>query len=248
LDLLISKLSPTQTPAQVPFLKNLVQRISEIHNDCSLNTEADECWGSFQQIQAKLESNFAFVESVADESKGLRCFDRGIEREFQIIKNALSTMIVQDHFQECFEQRRKKARIKRCHGDLKTQNIFISSSQPDAMSELAEHIWIIDAIDFNSSFCYIDILSDIAMLAVDIQARCRSQAIAEWIIEYYLELTGQQDSTARTVLSYYMLEKAYIGASVSVIDDDDLATGRNFLKVAQQYIQGNFPHVIGSRE
>jgi len=41
-------------------------------------------------------------------------------------------------------------------------------------------------------------------------------------------------------MRYYMLEKAFVGAAVSIIDDDDAATGRDFLKVAQQYIQEDF--------
>ena len=237
LDLLISELSPTQMPDQVPFLMNLVQRISEIHSDRSLSEQDNEYWGSLEQIRAKLKSNFAFVESVSGEPKGSTYLNSDIRRGFEAVKDTLSALIEQDRLQVCFAQRVKEARIKRCHGDLKMQNILISSSQPDAASDLSKNIGIIDAIDFNLSLCHIDVLSDIAMLAVDVQARCRSQVVAEWIVDYYLKLTGQQDAIARAVLRYYMLEKAFVGAAVSIIDDDDIALGRNFLKVAQQYIQ-----------
>ena len=91
---------------------------------------------------------------------------------------------------------------------------------------------ILDAIDFNPEFYNIDTLSDLAMLVIDIQARTKSPSLADLIVEDYLRDTMQQDEVSRSVLAYYCVEKAIVGAAVSIVDDHLPDLGLAFWKVA----------------
>jgi aminoglycoside phosphotransferase family enzyme len=71
--------------------------------------------------------------------------------------------------QRDFEKRHQDKHIKRCHGDLKTSNLWICSSKGTTQTE--EQFVALDCIDFNLDFCNIDTLSDVAMLAVDLEMR-----------------------------------------------------------------------------
>lgn len=77
-------------------------------------------------------------------------------------------------------------------------------------------------------YSYIDILSDFAMLVIDLHARTKSQELADWMIENYLELTNQQDKASKLVLAYYLVEKAIIGAAVNILYDKVPNVGLDF--------------------
>jgi hypothetical protein len=60
---------------------------------------------------------------------------------------------------------------------------------------------LLDAIDFNPLFCNIDILSDFAMLVIDVWARTWSATLAHRMIDNYLQLTHQDDMLPRPYLN-----------------------------------------------
>src|SRR5205085_1000072 len=100
-----------------------------------------------------------------------------------------------------------------------------------------KHVYLLDAVDFNEMYSNIDIVSDVAMLVIDIQTRTKSLELANLMIEEYLELTRQQDKLSRLVLSYYLVEKAIIGAAVSILYDRLPDIGLAFLEVAQMRLE-----------
>src|SRR5207247_1238668 len=94
------------------------------------------------------------------------------------LKDRLLEVFKEFEYQHFFEQRVQKDRIKRCHADLKAPNIWIAPLPlPGTQNEYWYHkepwkyVYLLDAIDFNPMYGYIDILSDFAMLVTDIHAR-----------------------------------------------------------------------------
>ena len=135
-------------------------------------------------------------------------------------------------YQAYFDQRIQSQRIKRCHGDLKAQNIWIEES-----SKLSrENVFILDAIDFNDMYCNIDTLSDVAMLIVDIQTRIGSSNIAEKLLDEYLQYNSQNDNISYIIAYYYLFEKAYVSAAISLIYDDNPELCKSYLPVAQLWL------------
>jgi aminoglycoside phosphotransferase family enzyme len=147
-------------------------------------------------------------------------------------------------FQDYFNQRIQDDRIKRCHGDLKAPHIWIAPISRSRfridprtrcfLDEPWKYVYVVDTIDFNSTYCNIDILSDVAMLLIDIQARTQSFELAKLVESYYLILTGQQDKVSRLVLNYYLVEKAIMCSAVSIIYDNFPELGLTFLKIAEE--------------
>ena len=98
----------------------------------------------------------------------------------------------------------KTTTIKRCHGDLKSPHIWITPYTYISNSEPWMYVRVLDAIDFNPTYCNIDILSDLAMLILDIQARTKSSEITSQFVKDYLLLTSKEReySSSTSLLSH----------------------------------------------
>ncbi len=185
-------------------------------------------WGSCVQLSVKLEHNLGLFDLML-------AVDKDRYSIYAELKETLKRIFRgESQYREYFEQRMLNQRIKHCHGDLKAPNIWILPGYCELETEPWKHVWILDAIDFNPSYRNIDILSDFAMLAVDIQARTKSIELAHKMINYYLEHTNQQDKAAKSVLEYYLVEKAIVGAAVSIVYDRLTELGLAYLEVAQE--------------
>ncbi len=137
-------------------------------------------------------------------------------------------------YQAFFERRLEGNHIKRCHGDLKADNIWIESNSPHCHERPETCVRLLDCIDFKPLYCMIDTLSDIALLIVDIQARTGNLDLANAIIDEYLRISGEDEETARYLLAYYLVEKAIIGTVNSFIDDKNEELGDGYTRVVHQ--------------
>jgi len=191
-------------------------------------------WGSVEQLREKLMHNFAFVNQslMTNEDYQYDTYYTSLENVLHILESDL-VQIITEH-EEYFNKRIQEHRIRRCHGDLKARNIWISPCNFMKDTEPWKHIKVLDAVDFNSVYSNIDILSDFAMLVVDVQARTKSSSLADTMIKDYLWLTKQQDRPSRLVLDYYLVEKAFVGAIVNIIYDNLPGLGLSFLDVSER--------------
>jgi aminoglycoside phosphotransferase family enzyme len=208
-----------------------------IHLVTALTAEDELQWGSYEQLRKKLMHNFGLLDLVLTENSHCRTSGWSEEMLEQLretlgrLKNVLIWAFMQSCYHNHFEQRAKEQRIRCCHGDLKSPNIWIlPSDQEDGGKDAVK---ILDAIDFNPAYSNIDTLSDFAMLVIDVQTRTGSALLADEMIEYYLHLTGQENEVAVSVLNYYLVEKAIVGAAISIVYDDAPDLGLSLLKVAE---------------
>lgn len=184
-------------------------------------------WGSCEQLNVKLEHNFGLLDLML-------ALDKDRHNVCTSLKETLKRVFMgESQHREYFERRVLEQCIKHCHGDLKAPNIWILPHCCEPGTEPWKRVWLLDAIDFNPSYRNIDILSDFAMLVIDIQARTKSIKLADKMIKYYLEHTNQQNEAAKAVLEYYLVEKAIVGASVSIVYDHLTELGSSYLEVAQ---------------
>src|SRR5260370_26550941 len=138
-----------------------------------------------------------------------------------------------------FSRRHEEKHIKRCHGDLKATNLWLC---PITQSPLRkERLLALDCVDFNPEFCNIDTLSDVAMLAIDLETRlvgmsdlaenkARGQQLAQLFIQAYLEAAGETNDIL-PILEYYMVEKAMVCAYMSILFDKLPVLGEKYLDV-----------------
>ncbi len=214
------------------YLHLLLKRISTIHTKHTrIPTFLPELevnkWGSIEQLRKKLQENLAWLEKTLAQKPDLS------DTHNRLYENLLP-VLDRKKYQELFERRLKGNNIKRCHGDLKSDNIWIEADGLRCNERPETCVKILDCIDFKPLFCMIDTLSDIALLIVDIQARTGNLNLANAIIDEYLLISGEDEEAARYVLAYYLVEKAIIGTVNSFIDDKNEELGTRYNRVVHQ--------------
>lgn len=220
------------------YIKFVTERIAYMHQDLKpLSTS--KRWGSAQQLESKLLDNLQFADQMLVKQPEHKA-------TVESLKKSLLDIFQHFRYLRYFERRKSDKHIKRCHGDLKTQNIWVINTEP-----LSKKYWqsvkILDAIDFNPAFSHIDTLSDFAMLVVDVHVQTNSEPLANEMIEFYLRLTQQESKFDRFILNYYLTEKALIRAAVSILHDNEPQLGQRFLEVAKLHEKELNTHLVSNR-
>ena len=107
----------------------------------------------------------------------------------------------QDLF-DVFLQRRRAGFVRECHGDLHLGNIVF----------FKEKVCVFDALEFEPRLRWIDVMSEVAFLVMDLEHHGR-QDLAFLFVNRYLELTG--DYEGLKVLRLYQVYRALVRAKVS---------------------------------
>ena len=147
-------------------------------------------------------------------------------------------------YAELFEQRYQEGHIKRCHGDLKSTNLWVRPKRRKSLQQLLT----LDCVDFRPDFCHIDTLSDVAMLAIDIEQhlvnlpgkgvnRQEGKELTQHFLNVYLERVHEKSEVALPLLEYYMTEKSMVCAYMSILYDALLPLGKKYLDVALTHSQ-----------
>lgn len=109
-----------------------------------------------------------------------------------------------DALREAFQSRLDRGCVRECHGDLHLGNIAWIDNRP----------LFFDCIEFDPRLRWIDVINELAFLAMDLQSIGRP-AFAWRLINRYLEATGDYDGVA--VLRYYLAYRAMVRAKVGFI-------------------------------
>ena len=220
------------------YLAVLLKRIQAIHSDESnfpafIPTMESNPWGSTGQLREKLQGNLIwFKDSLNLLPRSSDPYKKLVDPYNQLVEK-LPLALDMQKYQELFKRRLDEGHIKRCHGDLKADNIWIETG-PLYYLRPETGVRLLDCIDFNPSFYMIDTLSDIALLVADIQARTGNLDLANAVIDAYLNISGEDGQVADDLLGYYLVEKAMIGMVNSYVDDQDKELGKRYKDVVDQ--------------
>lgn len=132
------------------------------------------------------------------------------------------------------EQRCQRGMVRECHGDLHLGNAAL----------LDEQVVLFDCIEFNEPFRMIDVASDAAFLAMDLEDR-GLQAESYRFIDAWLALLG--DYEALPLLALYKAYRALVRAKVNLFrlhqsvtadeQQDILHQYRKYVRLAERYSQ-----------
>ena len=103
-----------------------------------------------------------------------------------------------------FERRKATGHIRECHGDMHLGNMFLDDGK----------VTIFDGIEFNETLRWIDVLSEVAFLVMDLEDRGRPD-LGRRLLNGYLEQTG--DYEGLSVFRYYTTYRAQVRAKVAAI-------------------------------
>jgi len=154
-------------------------------------------FGGVEVIRGNWEENFAQMKPYLDRSLDALTYHRIVEyiHHFLDERTALFTSRVRD------------GRIRDCHGDLRLQHVYVLD-EPDFS---AHRLAILDSIEFNERFRYSDVASEIAFLAMELEAAGRDD-LSRVFVDGYVAETG--DEALREILPFYICYRACVRGKV----------------------------------
>jgi hypothetical protein len=137
--------------------------------------------------------------------------------------------------------RRSEGFVRECHGDLHLGNIAVVDGE----------LTIFDCIEFNEEMRWIDVMSEVAFVTMDLHDRRRPD-FAHRFLNTYLEITG--DYAGLSVLRFYLVYRAMVRAKVARLRAEQLAPDSaksaalaesgDYLKIAADYAQPPHPALL----
>lgn len=218
----------------------LAKEIANMHRQLMLSPEGR---GNPESIASKLALNRRLFDEAL---KLLAHNDEGVNK-YRCI-GGLMAQFCRD-YSEHFDQRYRNGHIKRCHGDLKATNLWIRPERPLfwGLKKYPPQLLALDCIDFRPEFCHIDTLSDIALLAIDIEMqltdwsesvdRSSAQHIASYFLYTYLHEVQEDNETAWPLLEYYMTEKSMVSGYMNILYGDSSILGKRYLEIALSHAE-----------
>jgi aminoglycoside phosphotransferase family enzyme/predicted kinase len=135
-----------------------------------------------------------------------------------------------------WESRLCAGRVRECHGDLHLGNVVQLDDGPTPF----------DAVEFDPDLRFIDVLEDVAFLAMDLLAHGRRD-FAFRLLAAYLDATGEHDGLP--TLRFFLVARALVRAQVTaLLEAEQHAAGRpcaaaDYLALAASLAQGADPRL-----
>jgi hypothetical protein len=139
-------------------------------------------------MQQNFEQILPLIQNSADRLQALR---RWTEATYQALYGALTA-------------RKRDGFVRECHGDVHLANMALFRGD----------LVIFDGIDFNENLRWIDVMSELAFLTMDLEERGHPE-LAWRVLNAYLAQTG--DYAGLAVLRFYQVYRAMVRAKVTRI-------------------------------
>lgn len=210
-------------------IKLLSSTVANFHQHIASATP-DTSFGRPQTIKAAVDENLKIVKPLATatgHAELLEDIEQWCESEYQKL-------------QPEFQHRKQQGFVRECHGDMHLRN----------MALVNDEVLIFDCIEFNSEFRWIDVMSEVAFVVMDLDDRAQPGFSTQFLNEY-LEICG--DYHGLTLLPYYLVYRAMVRAKVDCLrlaqtditasEQEDIRTDfQRYLQLAGQYtkVHDNF--------
>jgi aminoglycoside phosphotransferase family enzyme/predicted kinase len=171
----------------------IAQLVAEFHQSTDVAAD-DSDYGDPERVYQPVAENFAQIRQhlhTNNYDDQLAELERWGKAEFNSLRPLL-------------EQRKHDGFIRECHGDMHLRNLVWYNGQPLAF----------DCLEFNPALRWIDTLSEVAFLVMDLQDRNQPQ-LAQRFLNSYLERFG--DYQGMRVFNFYLAYRALVRAKVDAI-------------------------------
>ncbi len=173
-------------------LRQAARAISQLHQSAAIAPVTSD-WGQPDLVRQQAVENFTELTEFA------RRLPLEHLSELQEWTNRVGAEL-----QECFVSRVKDGMIRECHGDLHLRNLVL----------FQDEVCPFDGIEFNEGLRWIDVMSDLAFLLMDLQDHRRPD-LASIVLNEYLEITG--DYLGCRVLRWYEVYRSVVRAKVCAL-------------------------------
>lgn len=198
-------------------IDELATRIANFHQ-CIERAPMTVVYGEFDEIIKPVQDNFRHIRQCIKDKDVLPLLQK-LEQWSTRTGQALKVVMA---------QRKQGGFVRECHGDMHLRNIAWFDG----------NIVIFDCIEFNRSFYWIDVMSEIAFLIMDLEDRQQTR-LAQRCLNHYLELTG--DYAGLELLRYYKVYRAMVRAKVDALranqEHTDSEAHKKILQNLKTYLQ-----------
>jgi aminoglycoside phosphotransferase family enzyme/predicted kinase len=209
----------------------IARMVADFHQSVEI-ADAGMKYGDCDVVYQPVEENFIQINQHIDTtpySSTLETLKRWSQAEFSRLNKTLT-------------KRKHDGYIRECHGDMHLRNMLWLDGKPTAF----------DCIEFNAALRWIDVISEVAFLVMDLQDR-QQQQLANRFLNSYLEISG--DYSALSLLPFYLVYRAMVRAKVnalrleqdSVSDEEKVQTRtafESYLELAAGYTRKAEPKLI----
>lgn len=189
-------------------IENIAEQVAAFHQKIPSTNDEALAKPDFTLMQANFDAlrSLSFTDPYMDEMIHI---EKWASRRFLQIEPLLKA-------------RKKQGYVRACHGDLHLNNIVMINARGI----------IFDCIEFNEELRWIDVINEIAFLAMDLDYHQRPD-FASLFINQYLEMTG--DYAGMTLLRFYQCYRAMVRAKIAAIEFQQ-SQDRQFLKEFSKYL------------
>jgi hypothetical protein len=175
------------------LIDTLAQRLADFHLRIEAAPGASP-YGSPQVVYSAMAHNFEALRAQLAAPRrpaALEALERWTRARYDELRPAL-------------EHRKAGGFVRECHGDLHLGNIALVQGE----------ITIFDGIEFNPELRWIDVISELAFLVMDLDDRA-ARPLARRALNRYLQATG--DYAGLELLRFYEVYRALVRAKVEAI-------------------------------
>ncbi len=203
----------------------LAQEVAEFHGSIAVATNDSE-WGEPEAVMAPVQENIRHLREIFSS-------DPVVLDQVALIE-AENESWCAEH-QRLLKQRKEQGFVRECHGDMHLNNMILSENG----------VTIFDCLEFNAALRWVDVMSEVAFVVMDLEDRGRRD-FSMHFLNHYLELTG--DYAGVPLLKFYLSYRAMVRAKVAALryhqhphsGDEathDLNEFHTYLDLATQYVQ-----------
>lgn len=175
-------------------LKEFANMVANFHQSTSV-AETNTKYGGPNQVLEPVNEN---IFQIRNRVKDIDC-NKALNKLEQWIKQQEKELF------PLFNLRKSSGFIRECHGDLHLRNLAWIDNKPVAF----------DCIEFNPYLRWIDVISDIAFLIMDLHSRNQFE-LSQCFLNSYLEITGDYEGIK--LLPFYSIYRALVRAKVDAIN------------------------------
>ncbi len=211
-----------------PQMMALARTIADFHAAVAV-ADRDTPFADSEHLRSEVMGNFESLsaQSLPENTPPLLADIRGWSARSLVDRGAQ------------FRARKRAGMVRECHGDMHLAN----------MALLDKQISIFDALEFNENFRWVDVQSELAFLAMDLDYR-GLPGLGWLLLSAYLENTG--DYVGLRLLRHYKVYRAMVRAKVAALRMSQCAEGTperqqavaelaSHVELARTYLQSDTP-------
>ena len=226
-----SQLLSQQQPLPKPELLALARELAELHAKAPSQL-SNSTFGSLTTISAVMLENFTQISPYLN-NQSLKSKTQPLPHSKltdQLRQLRLQTEMTLQQQTPLLTDRHRLGHIRECHGDLHLGNIVLHQGRACPF----------DCIEFNPRYRWIDPLSDLAFLLMDLQLR-KQERLSNLLLNSYLERS--LDYHALPLLPLYLAYRAMVRAKITLLSSGNseqpitplaIKHYRNYANLAEQ--------------